>query len=156
MPRRYRPEKRAVVPDMKTGNKNVAMFVNRLMVDGKKSTAQKIMYTSLDLMEERTGKPGVEVFEEALQRVTPSVEVRPRRVGGATYQVPIPVDGYRQKTLAMRWLLAAARARSGRTMADKLANELMDAASNQGAAIKRKDDTHRMAEANRAFSHFRV
>ena len=108
------------------------------------------------MIEERVGRPGVEVFEQALQNVSPQVEVRPRRVGGATYQVPVPVDSYRQMSLAMRWLLTAARNRGGQTMADKLANEFVDASNNQGAAVKKRDDTHRMAEANRAFSHFRA
>lgn len=155
MSRRYRPEKREVEPDLRYNNLNVAMFVNRLMYDGKKSTAQRQMYAAFDLIEERTGNPGLDTFEQALQNVMPQVEVRPRRVGGATYQVPSPVDPYRQMSLAMRWLLTAARARSGHTLADRLANEFIDAANNQGAAVKRRDDTHRMAEANRAFSHFR-
>ena len=155
MPRRDRPEKRVVVPDLKYGNAHVSMFVNRLMYGGKKSTAQGVLYASFDLIEERAKKPAIEVFEQALQNATPQIEVKARRVGGSTYQVPTPVDSRRQLSLAMRWLLMAARSRSGRSMADKLANEFMDAATNQGAAVKRKDDTHRMAEANRAFSHFR-
>ncbi|MEM7334796.1 MAG: 30S ribosomal protein S7 [Chloroflexota bacterium] len=155
MPRRYRPEKRQVIPDMKYGNLNVSMFVNRLMRDGKKSTALKVLYKSFDLIEERAKKPPIEVFEQALQNATPQIEVRPRRVGGSTYQVPTPVDASRKISLSMRWLLAAARSRGGRSMAEKLASEFMDAANNQGAAVKRKDDVHRMADANRAFSHFR-
>ena len=155
MPRRYRPEKRAVEPDLRYDNMHMAMFINRLMRDGKKSTATRVMYDSMDLIEERGSTPPLEVFEQALQNVMPRVEVKPRRVGGATYQVPQPVDGHRQISLAMRWMLEAARKRSGRSMAEKLAGELMDAASGQGAAVKKKDDTHRMAEANRAFSHFR-
>ncbi len=155
MPRRYRPEKRQVVPDMKYGNINVSMFVNRLMRDGKKSTALRVLYNSFDLIEERAKKPPIEVFEQALQNATPQIEVRPRRVGGSTYQVPTPVDASRKISLSMRWLLAAARSRGGRSMAEKLASEFMDAANNQGAAVKRKDDVHRMADANRAFSHFR-
>jgi small subunit ribosomal protein S7 len=156
MSRRYRPEKRDIEPDLKYDNVHVSMFVNRLMYDGKKSVAQTLIYDSFDMIEERMGRPGVEVFEQALQNVMPSVEVRPRRVGGATYQVPVPVEPYRQVSLAMRWLLTAARNRGGQTMADKLANEFIDAANNQGTAVKRRDDTHRMAEANRAFSHFRA
>jgi len=156
MSRRYRPEKRDIEPDLKYDNVHVSMFVNRLMYDGKKSVAQTLMYDSFDMIEERIGRPGVEVFEQALQNVMPSIEVRPRRVGGATYQVPVPVEPYRQVSLAMRWLLTAARNRGGQTMADKLANEFIDAANNQGTAVKRCDDTHRMAEANRAFSHFRA
>jgi small subunit ribosomal protein S7 len=155
MPRRYRPEKRAVEPDLKYNNLHIAMFVNRLMRDGKKSTAYRVLYDSFDIIEERSKKAPVEVFEQALEGVKPSVEVKARRVGGSTYQVPVPVDANRQMSLAMRWLLAAARSRGGRSMAEKLANEFMDAASGNGAAVKRKEDTHRMAEANRAFSHFR-
>jgi small subunit ribosomal protein S7 len=156
MPRRYRPEKREVEPDLRHNSVYVSMFVNRLMHDGKKSVALSVLYKSFDLIEERTNRPSIDVFEQALGNVRPQVEVRPRRVGGATYQVPIPVDQSRQDTLAMRWLLNAARNRNGRSMAEKLAGEFMDAANNQGAAVKRRDDTHRMAEANRAFSHFRV
>ncbi len=155
MPRRDRPEKRQVEPDLKYGNIHVSMFVNRLMYDGKKSTAQRVLYDSFELIEERAKKPAIEVFEQAIQNVTPQIEVKPRRVGGSTYQVPTPVDSRRQLSLAMRWLLMAARSRGGRSMSEKLANEFMDAATNQGAAVKRRDDTHRMAEANRAFSHFR-
>ncbi len=156
MSRRIRPEKREIEPDLRYDNVRVSMFVNRLMYDGKKSVAQSLIYDSFDMIEERVGRPGVEVFEQALQNVSPQVEVRPRRVGGATYQVPVPVDSYRQMSLAMRWLLAAARNRGGQTMADKLASEFVDASNNQGAAVKKRDDTHRMAEANRAFSHFRA
>lgn len=155
MPRRYRPEKRAVEPDLKYNNENVSMFVNRLMRDGKKSVAQRVLYDSFELIEARTKRAPLEVFEQALDNVKPQIEVKPRRVGGSTYQVPVPVDSERQISLAMRWLLTAARSRSGRSMAEKLAGELMDAASNQGTAVKKRDDTHRMAEANRAFSHFR-
>ncbi len=155
MPRRDRPEKRIVQPDLKYGNIHVSMFVNRLMYGGKKSTAQGVLYESFELIEQRAKKPAIEVFEQAIQNATPQIEVKARRVGGSTYQVPTPVDSRRQLSLAMRWLLMAARSRSGRSMADKLANEFMDASTNQGAAVKRKDDTHRMAEANRAFSHFR-
>jgi small subunit ribosomal protein S7 len=155
MSRRYRPEKREIEPDLRHNNVLVAMFVNRLMKRGKKSTAQTILYDSFDMIESRAGQPAVEVFERALNNVMPRVEVKPRRVGGATYQIPIPVDSHRQTSLAMRWVLIAARSRGGRSMSEKLANELMDAANNQGAAVKRRDDTHRMAEANRAFSHFR-
>jgi len=155
MPRRYRPEKRAVEPDLRYNSTNISMVVNRLMRGGKKSVAQRLLYQSFDIIEERTNRNPLEVFEQALSNARPQVEVKPRRVGGATYQVPIPVDQHRQDTLAMRWLLTAARNRNGRSMSEKLANEFMDAAANQGAAVKRRDDTHRMAEANRAFSHFR-
>ena len=156
MSRRFRPEKREVQPDLRYDNEHVSMFVNRLMYDGKKSVAQGLLYDSFDMIEERVGRQGVEVFEQALQNVIRSIEVRPRRVGGTTYQVPVPVEPYRQVSLAMRWLLTAARNRGGQTMSEKLANEFIDASNNQGAAVKRRDDTHRMAEANRAFSHFRI
>ncbi len=155
MPRRYRPEKRAVEPDLRYNNLHISMFINRLMRDGKKSTAEGVIYDSFDLIEARAKRNPVDVFEDALKNVTPQIEVKPRRVGGATYQVPVPVEPHRQISLAMRWLLSAARNRGGKSMAEKLANEFMDAANNQGAAVKKRDDTHRMAEANRAFSHFR-
>lgn len=155
MPRRFRPEKREVEPDLKYNNVNVSMFVNRLMKDGKKSTARRLLYNSFDLIEERAKKPPIEVFEQALKNAMPQVEVRPRRVGGSTYQVPMEVRPSRRIALSMRWLLQACRSRGGRSMAEKLAGEFMDAANGQGSAVKRKDDTHRMAEANRAFAHFR-
>jgi len=155
MPRRYRPEKREVQPDLRYGSAMLSMFINRLMKHGKKSTARAIVYNSFDIIEERTKKPPLEVFEQAMRNATPQVEVKPRRVGGATYQVPMEVSYHRQTSLAIRWLLQAARTRGGRSMADKLASEFMDAANKQGAAVKRKDDTHRMAEANRAFAHYR-
>ena len=155
MPRRFRPEKREVDPDLRYNNRNVSMFINRLMADGKKSTARGILYDAFDIMEERMNRPALEIFEQALDNAMPRVEVRPRRVGGSTYQVPIEVPPGRRNSLSMRWLLAAARKRGGRSMAEKLAGELMDAANNQGAAVKRKDDAHRMAEANRAFAHYR-
>jgi len=155
MPRRYRPEKREVEPDLRYNNLHISMFVNRLMRDGKKSTAQRVIYDSFVLIEDRAKRNPVDVFEDALKNVMPQVEVKPRRVGGATYQVPIPVESERQISLSMRWILSAARSRSGKSMSEKLANELLDAANNQGSAVKKRDDTHRMAEANRAFSHFR-
>lgn len=155
MPRRFRPEKREVEPDLRYGSKRVSMFVNRLMKDGKKSTARSVLYDAFEIMEERMNKPPLEVFEQALENAMPRVEVRPRRVGGSTYQVPVEVPPHRRVALGMRWMLAAARSRSGRSMAEKLAGELMDAANNQGAAVKRRDDAHRMAEANRAFAHYR-
>jgi len=155
MPRRYRPEKRVVEPDLKYENVHISMFINRLMKNGKKSTATRLLYDSFDLIEARAKRPPVEVFEQALANVKPQIETKPRRVGGSTYQVPIPVDSHRGISLAMRWLLSAAKSRGGRSMADKLANEFMDAATSQGAAVKKRDDTHRMAEANRAFSHLR-
>jgi small subunit ribosomal protein S7 len=155
MPRRYRPEKRVITPDLRYSSVKVQMFINRMMYGGKKSTAQRIIYDAFDLIEERTNKPPLQVFDQAMQNVTPQVEVKPRRVGGATYQVPMEVPPQRRSSLAIRWMLAAARSRSGRSMVEKLAAELMDASNRQGAAVKRKDDAHRMAEANRAFAHYR-
>lgn len=155
MPRRYTPEKREIEPDLRYNSRQVTMFVNRLMRDGKKSTAESVLYDAFDMIEERTRRPAIEVFEQALDNAAPRVEVRPRRVGGSTYQVPVEVPPGRRTSLAMRWLLMAARNRGGRSMSEKLAGELMDAANNQGAAVKRKDDAHRMAEANRAFAHYR-
>jgi small subunit ribosomal protein S7 len=131
------------------------MFVNRLMRDGKRSTAYGIMYDAMDTMEQRAHKNALELFEQAVANVKPVIEVKPRRVGGATYQVPMEVPPERRISLAMRWLLQATRSRPGKSMAEKLAAELLDAANNQGVAIKRKEDTHRMAEANRAFAHYR-
>ena len=155
MPRRNRPPKRIPPPDVKFGNLHVAMFINRMMHGGKKSLATRIMYQALDAMGERTKKDPIEVFEIAIRNVTPAVEVKPKRVGGSTYQVPIDVSHERGVTLAMRWLIQFARDRSGRSMAEKLTNELLDAYNGQGSAVRRKDETHRMAEANRAFAHFR-
>jgi small subunit ribosomal protein S7 len=155
MPRRKSPAKRPVVPDSKFNNIHIAMFINRMMYGGKKSTAQGLMYGAFDLIEERAKRNPVDVFEQGLRNVTPAIEVKPMRVGGATYQVPVEVPYDRAVSLAMRWLLENARKRGGRNMAEKLAGELMDAANGQGASVKRKDDTHRMAEANRAFAHFR-
>ena len=155
MPRRYRPDKPQIPPDLKYNNVILQMFINRMMKGGKKSTAQRIMYDALDIIEERTKKAPIEVFDQAIQKVTPQIEVKPRRVGGATYQVPMEVPYHRRTSLAIRWLLMAARSRGGRSMAEKLAAEVMDAANGQGAAVKRREDTHRMAEANRAFAHYR-
>lgn len=155
MPRRYRPPKRKITPDARYGSENVARLINRIMWRGKKSLAERIVYDAFDIIEQRTGKPGLEIFEQALQNVMPVLEVRPRRVGGATYQVPVEVPSFRRRSLGLRWLVNAARQRAGKSMAEKLAAELMDAAKNQGAAIKKKEDTHRMAEANRAFAHYR-
>jgi small subunit ribosomal protein S7 len=155
MPRRYSPEKREIEPDLRYNSRQVTMFVNRLMHDGKKSTAESVLYDAFDIIEERTKRPAIEVFEQGLDNAAPRVEVRPRRVGGSTYQVPVEVPPGRRLSLAMRWLLMAARNRGGHSMPEKLAAELMDAANNQGAAVKRKDDAHRMAEANRAFAHYR-
>lgn len=153
--RRNRAPERAVAPDPKYNSADLAKFINRIMKDGKKSVAQTIVYDSLDLIAQRTGKGGLEVFEQAIQNVSPVVEVKPRRVGGATYQVPIEVPAGRRQALAHRWLIANARKRSGKSMAQKLAAELLDAANNTGATIKKREDTHKMAEANRAFAHYR-
>jgi small subunit ribosomal protein S7 len=140
---------------VKYQNTHIEMFVNRMMYGGKKSTARRVLYDAFELMEERAKREPVELFEQALRNATPVLEVKPRRVGGSTYQVPVEVEPRRATALAMRWLLAAARGRGGRSMAEKLAAELMDAANNQGSAIKKKEDTHRMAEANRAFASYR-
>ena len=155
MPRRYRPPKRKVSPDIKYNSENVAMCINRVMQWGKKSTARRIMYDAMDLIEARMSRDPLQVFEQALKNATPLIEVKPRRVGGATYQIPVEVAPERRTSLALRWLLASARGRSGKSMAEKLAAELMDAANNVGATIKKRDDTHRMAEANKAYAHYR-
>jgi small subunit ribosomal protein S7 len=156
MARRYKPEKREVSPDIRYNNIDIQEMINRIMIKGKKSTATSLMYDAMGLIEERTGKDPVETFDAALKNVSPMMEVRPRRVGGATYQVPMEVDPSRRKNLAMRWIITASCARSGKSFAEKLAGELMDAASYAGAAYRRREETHRMAEANRAFSHFRL
>ena len=153
--RRTKPEKRTTEGDIRHNNVLVTGLINRLMKKGKKSTATRVVYQAFDLMGERANRDPVEMFEQAINNISPRLEVKPRRVGGATYQVPIEVLPARRTSLAMRWLLTAARSRPGKTMAEKLASELMDAANNTGAAIKKKEDTHRMAEANRAFAHYR-
>ena len=155
MPRRGKVIRRRVSPDAKHNSVWLQMFINKLMRDGKKSTAERVMYDTLDIIEQRAHRNPVELFEQAIRNAKPILEVRPRRVGGATYQIPLEVRSERQMALAIRWLLTAARARTGRPMAEKLAAELMDAASGQGVTIKRRDDTHRMAEANKAFAHYR-
>ena len=157
MPRRYRPAKRKIQPDIKYNSDNLEMCINRMMLKGKKSTARAIMYDALDIIAGRVGgeRSPLDVFDQALRNATPLVEVKPRRVGGATYQVPVEVPPDRRVALALRWLIASARGRSGKNMAEKMANELMDASNNVGNTIKRREDTHRMAEANRAFAHFR-
>ena len=155
MPRRYRPPRRKVEPDIRYNSELVARFINKVMKDGKKSLATRIVYQAMDIIEERAKRPALEVFEEAIRNVSPILEVKPRRVGGSTYQIPVEVPPHRQISLAMRWILAAARQRPGHTMAEKLASELLDAANRTGAAIKKREDTHRMAEANRAFAHYR-
>jgi small subunit ribosomal protein S7 len=155
MPRRYRPAKRKVKPDIKYNNEVVEMCINRVMQRGKKSTARSIVYDAFDLIEERTKRDPMQTFDQAIKNATPMIEVKPRRVGGATYQIPIEVAPDRRLSLALRWLLASARSRSGRSMAEKLAAELMDASNNVGATIKKREDTHRMAEANKAYAHYR-
>lgn len=154
--RRGTPPERPVVPDMRFNSLTLATFIQHMMVSGKKSLAQRLMYQTLDLIQEKTGKPGIETFDAAMKNVSPVMEVRPRRVGGATYQVPMEVPVERRTALAIRWLLAAARSRSGKSFPEKLAAEFMDAASNQGTAIRKREETHKMAEANRAFSHYRA
>ena len=155
MPRRREVPKREILPDPKFGNEDVAKFVNILMVSGKKSVAESIVYKAIDEIKNKKGKDGLEVFIEALDKVKPPVEVNSRRVGGATYQVPVEVRPVRQAALAMRWIVDSARRRSEKSMINKLAGELIDAAENKGAAIKKREDTLRMAEANKAFSHYR-
>ena len=155
MPRRYRPPKRKVEPDVRYNSVMVTKFINRVMKQGKKSVAARIVYDALDIMQARTKRPPLEVMEEAIRNVSPALEVKPRRVGGSTYQIPVEVSPDRRLSLAMRWMLAAARNRPGKSMAEKLANEMMDAARGTGTAVKKKEDTHRMAEANRAFAHYR-
>jgi small subunit ribosomal protein S7 len=146
--------KRVVAPDPKFGNPTIAKLVNYVMQDGKKSTAQKVVYKALDIMGEKTGEDPVEVFDRALKNIMPTVEVKSKRVGGANYQIPMQVRGERRLTLGLRWLLAATRSRKGRPMADKLADELVAAAAGEGEAVKKRADVTRMAEANRAFAHF--
>ena len=155
MSRRHRAEKREVLPDAKFGDRVVTKFMSNLMRDGKKSVAERIVYGAFDRVASKGGTDPLRVFHEALDNVTPDVEVRSRRVGGATYQVPVEVRSDRAQALAIRWLINASRSRSETTMTARLANELLDAANNRGAAVKKREDTHRMAEANRAFSHYR-
>ena len=155
MARRRRAEKRRVDPDPKFHSLMLARFINKTMHGGKKSTAQRIVYTALDIIENTEKKGGMDVFDQAIRNTSPLLEVKPRRVGGATYQVPREVRSDRSLTMAMRWLLTASRAKTGRPMAQRLAEELMDASKGQGVAAKRREDLHRMAEANRAFVHYR-
>jgi small subunit ribosomal protein S7 len=155
MPRRNRPPKREIASDVRYDSVVVAKFINRLMKGGKKSTAAGVMYAAFDIIEARSKRNPLEVFEQALQNAMPVIEVKPRRVGGSTYQIPVEVSGQRRVSLGMRWLLASSRSRPGKSMAEKLAGEFMDAAQGVGATIKKKEDTHKMAEANRAFSHYR-
>ncbi len=155
MPRRGKVVRRPTPPDARYGSVWVQTLINKVMRNGKKSTAERIVYQALDMVRERTKEDPKTVFEQAMRNAMPVLEVRPRRVGGATYQIPLEVRPARQVSLAMRWIIGAARARSGRPMAEKLAAEIIDAYREQGAAIKKRDDTHRMAEANRAFVHYR-
>jgi small subunit ribosomal protein S7 len=155
MSRRHRAEKREVLPDAKFGDRILTKFMNNLMYDGKKSAAEKIIYGAMDRVEGKLKRSPIEVFHEALDNIKPSVEVRSRRVGGATYQVPVEVRTERQQALAIRWLIDSARKRGEHTMKERLAGELMDAVNGRGQAVKKREDTHRMADANRAFSHYR-
>ena len=155
MPRRRVVAKREVLPDPKFGSKVLAKFMNHVMVDGKKSIAEKIVYGALDIVAEKSGSDPLEVFEKALESIAPMVEVKSRRVGGATYQVPIEVRAERRNALAMRWLVEHSRARGEKSMALRLAGEMTDASEGRGSAVKKREDVHRMAEANRAFSHYR-
>ena len=155
MSRRRRPEKREILPDPKFGDVVLSKFMNSVMLDGKKAVAEGIIYSALDVIEQRAKRDPLQVFHDALNNVRPGIEVRSRRVGGATYQVPVEVRVERAQALAIRWLITAARGRSEHTMDARLSAELMDAANNRGNAVKKREDTHRMAEANRAFSHYR-
>ena len=153
--RRRRPERRSISPDQKFNDLEISKFINYLLKEGKKGIAEKIFYTSLDIVQEKTKKDPVDIFKKALNNAAPHVEVKSRRVGGATYQVPTEVKSKRAQTLAIRWLVEASRKRKNKTMSEKLFNELMDASQRKGAAIKKREDTHKMAESNKAFAHFR-
>ena len=155
MPRRASPGIRPLDPDAIHGSRLTQQVINKIMLSGKKSTAERIVYDALDIVSKRSGKPHVEALEASIKSLTPVLEVRSRRVGGATYQVPVEVRVERRQALAIRWLITAARGRNERTMVERLSGELMDAANNRGNAVKKREDTHRMAEANRAFSHYR-
>jgi len=154
--RRAKPEKREILPDVRYNSLNLQTMVQHVLKKGKKSLAIGLIYDAMDLIKERTGKNAIDVFDNALKNVSPVMEVRPRRVGGATYQVPMEVSTARRTTLALRWILSAARERAGKSFPDKLASELIDASNETGSAIRKRDETHKMAEANRAFSHYRV
>jgi small subunit ribosomal protein S7 len=156
MSRRSKPEKREISPDVRYNSVTVQSFINRVLKDGKKSVAATLIYDAMDIIEDRTKRNPYEVFDQALKNVMPVMEVKPRRVGGATYQVPMEVPSYRRFALATRWILQAAKSRSGKSFSEKLAGELMDAANNTGSAIRKREETHKMAEANRAFSHYRA
>ncbi len=156
MPRRYRPERREIQPDVRYNNVELQAFINAVMRRGKKSLATRLVYEALEIAEKRAKRDALELFQEAMRNVSPIMEVRPRRVGGATYQVPMEVPPHRQFALATRWILAAAKARAGKSFPEKLAAELIDAVNKTGAAIRKREETHKMAEANRAFSHYRI
>lgn len=155
MPRRYRPERREVQPDLRYNSELLAIFINKVMINGKKSLARGLVYGAMDVIAERTGKDPLDTFEQAIRNASPTIEVKPRRVGGATYQVPVEVSAHRRASLAIRWILQSTRNRPGKTFPQKLADELMDAAQNTGNAVKKREDTHRMADANKAFAHYR-
>ena len=155
MSRRHAAEKREILPDAKFGDRVLSKFMNNLMFDGKKSVAERIVYGALSMLEKKISRQPVEAFREALENVKPSVEVRSRRVGGATYQVPVEVRPERREALAIRWLISASRSRNEKTMEERLASELIDAINSRGSAVKKREDTHKMAEANKAFSHYR-
>ncbi len=154
--RRAKPEKREILPDIRYNSIHVQTMVQHVLKRGKKSTALRLIYGAMDIVQEKTQKSAIEVFDAAIRNVSPAMEVKPRRVGGATYQVPIEVSGDRRTTLAIRWILSAARERAGQSFSDKLAAELIDAFNETGTAIRKRDETHKMAEANRAFSHYRI
>ena len=155
MPRKGPAKKRPITPDPVFHNRLVTRFINRMMLDGKKSIAETIFYRALDQAEARSGRKGIELFEQAVRNVMPQVEVKPRRVGGATYQVPMEIRTDRKMSLALRWLVAAARKRSGKTMIDRLSSEITDAANNSGAAVRQREEKHKMADANKAYAHYR-
>jgi small subunit ribosomal protein S7 len=155
MPRKGPVTKRKIAGDPKYGNQTAAKFINSLMLNGMKSKAEKIFYEAFDIVAEKTGKDPLEVFLAAMDNIKPGIEVRPRRVGGATYQVPMEVNAFRKQTLAIRWLLTAVRKREGKSMKEKLSAEILDASEGRGGSIKRREDTHKMADANRAFAHYR-
>lgn len=156
MSRRAKPDKRVIIPDVRYQSLYITMFIARMMRRGKKSLATRLMYDALDMVKEQSGKEPNEVLEQALKNVGPSVEVKPRRVGGATYQVPMEVPASRRMTLAMRWIIDASTSRNGKSFSEKLSSEILDAYNNTGSAVKKREETHKMAEANRAFSHYRM
>ena len=153
--RRRRPERRKILPDPVFKDLSISKFINFLMKGGKKGVAEKIFYNALDIIKQKTKSDGIKIFEKAIENTSPSVEVKSRRIGGATYQVPMEVSDARKKSLAMRWILSYSRGRKGKTMANRLASELIAASNNEGSSVKKKEDTHKMAEANKAFAHFR-